>query len=240
MKEAMQKAKEKRDFKDASYGQLARIGKALASPKRLELLDLLCQSDRTVEALASETGMSVANTSQHLQELQAARVVETTKNGRYVVYRLADALVSNFFQSFRLLAENRLAEIEQIRRRFFSEVEEVNAVDRKTLLERVQQKKAIVIDVRPANEYRTAHIAGALPIPLEQLKQRLSELPRSREVVAYCRGPFCVLAKEAVELLRANGFHASRLEDSVHDWRARGLPIAIGEEPTDRRLTRAH
>jgi rhodanese-related sulfurtransferase/DNA-binding transcriptional ArsR family regulator len=230
----------KRDFKDASYSQLARIGKALSSPRRLELLDLLCQSERTVEALAAETGMSVANTSQHLQELQEARLVETTKNGRYVVYRLADALVSDFFRRFRLLAENRLAEIEQIRRRFFSEGEQLNPVDRKTLLERVQQKKAIVIDVRPANEYRTAHIAGALPIPLEQLKQRLSDPPRNKEVVAYCRGPFCVLAKEAVELLRANGFRASRLEDSVHDWHARGLPVAVGEEPAHRRLAHAH
>jgi rhodanese-related sulfurtransferase/DNA-binding transcriptional ArsR family regulator len=230
----------KRDFKDASYGQLARIGKALSSPKRLELLDLLCQAERTVEALAAETGMSLANTSQHLQELQAARLVETTKKGRYVVYRLADALVSDFFRRFRLLAENRLAEIEQIRRRFFSEGEEVNPVDRKTLLERVQQKKAVVIDVRPPNEYRSAHIAGALPIPLEQLKQRLSELPRTKEVVAYCRGPFCVLAKEAVEVLRSNGFRASRLEDSVQDWHARGLPVAVGEEPADKRRTRAH
>jgi len=230
----------KRDFKDASYGQLARIGKALSSPKRLELLDLLCQSDRTVEALAAETGMSVANTSQHLQELQAARLVETTKNGRYVVYRLADALVSDFLRRFRLLAENRLAEIEQIRRRFFSEDEKVNPVDRETLLERVQQKKAIVIDVRPPNEYRNAHIAGALPIPLEQLKQRLSELPRNKEVVAYCRGPFCVLAREAVEVLRSNGFRASRLEDSVHDWQARGLPVAVGEDPAQKRLIRAH
>jgi rhodanese-related sulfurtransferase/DNA-binding transcriptional ArsR family regulator len=240
MLENTRQANQKRDFKDAAYGQLARIGKALSSPKRLELLDLLCQSDRTVEALAIETKMSVANTSQHLQALQAGRLVETTKNGRYVVYRLADALVSDFYRRFRLLAENRLAEIEQIRRRFFSEGEQLNPVDRKTLLEKVRQKKAIVIDVRPPNEYRTAHIAGALPIPLEQLKQRLSELPRNKEVVAYCRGPFCVLAKEAVEVLRSNGFRASRLEDSVHDWHARGLPIAVGEEPADRRLTRAH
>ena len=240
MSKNIRKLNPKRDFKDASYGQLARIGKALSSPKRLELLDLLCQAERTVEALAAETGMSVANTSQHLRELQAARLVETTKNGRYVVYRLADALISDFFRRFRLLAENRLAEIEKIRRRFFSEGEQVNPVDRKTLLERVRQKKAIVIDVRPPNEYRTAHIAGALPIPLEQLKRRLSELSRNKEVVAYCRGPFCVLAKEAVELLRANGFRASRLEDSVHDWHARGLPIAAGEEPAQRRVSRAH
>ena len=142
-------ANQKRDFKDASYGQLAHIGKALSSPKRLELLDLLCQSERTVEALATETKMSAANTSQHLQALQAAQLVETTKNGRYVVYELADALVSDFFRRFRLLAESRLAEIEQIRRRFFSEGEQLNPVDRKTLLERVQHKKAIVIDVGP-------------------------------------------------------------------------------------------
>jgi rhodanese-related sulfurtransferase len=235
-----QQAKQKRDFKDASYGQLARIGKALASPKRLELLDLLCQADRRVEALAAETKMSVANTSQHLQVLQAARLVETSKNGRYVVYRLADALVVDFFRSFRLLAEDRLAEIEQIRRRFFSAGGALDRLDRETLLRRVQQRKAIVIDVRPSNEYLTAHIAGALPMPLEQLKQRLSELPRNKEVVAYCRGPFCVLAKEAVELLRSRGFRATRLEDSVQDWLASGLPVVAGEEPVRKPLMRAH
>ena len=240
MIENTHKTKQKRDFKDASYGQLARIGKALASPRRLELLDLLCQAERTVEALAAETKMSVANTSQHLQELQAARLVETTRNGRYVVYRLADALVSDFFRRFRLLAENRIAEIEQIRRRFFSEDEDINPVDRGTLWQRVQEKKVIIIDVRPSSEYLTAHIAGALPIPLERLKQRLSELPRNKEVVAYCRGPFCVLAKEAVELLRSHGFRTTRLEDSVHDWHARGFPIAAGEGPAQRRLTRDH
>ncbi len=230
----------KRAFKDASYGQLTRVGKALASPKRLELLDLLCQAERTVEALAAETGMSLANTSQHLQVLQAARLVETARDGRYVVYRLADALVGEFFRSFRLLAQDRLAEIEQIRGRFFGDGEGVDPVDRETLLQRVQQKKAIVIDVRPAGEYLTAHIAGALPIPLDQLKQRLSELPRNREIVAYCRGPFCVLAKEAVELLRARGFRATRLEDSVHDWLASGLPVVTGSEPKRGRAARAH
>lgn len=240
MPDNAERAKQKRDFKDASYGQLARIGKALASPRRLELLDLLCQAERSVEALAAESKMSVANTSQHLQALQAARLVETTKNGRYVVYRLADALVSDFFRSFRSLAQDRLAEIEQIRRRFFSEGGALDAVDRQTLLQRLQQKKAIVIDVRPISEYLTAHIVGALPIPLEQLKQRLSKLPRNKEVVAYCRGPFCVLAKEAVELLRSHGFRATQLEDSVQDWHARGLPIVAGEEPARKRLIRAH
>jgi rhodanese-related sulfurtransferase/DNA-binding transcriptional ArsR family regulator len=241
MKRKAQDAQQaKRNFKDASYGQLARIGKALASPKRLELLDLLCQAERTVEALAAETKMTVANTSQHLQVLQGARLVETTKNGRYVVYRLSDALVGDFFRSFRLLAEDRLAEIEQIRRRFFNDSGAVDAVDRETLLQRVRQNKAIVIDVRPPEEYVAAHIASALPLPLEQLENRLKELPRNKEIVAYCRGQFCVLAKEAVELLRSRGFRASRLEDSVQDWLAHGLPVASGEESTARGSSRSH
>jgi len=240
MKDQPDTANRNRVFKDAAYGQLARIGKALASPKRLELVDLLCQAERAVESLAAETRMSVANTSQHLQVLQAARLVETSKNGRYVVYRLADALVCDFFRSFRLLGEDRLAEIEQIRRRFFSEGGTIDTLDRDTLLQRVRQKKAIVIDVRPPNEYLTAHIAGALPMPLEHLKRRLSELPRDKEVVAYCRGPFCVLAKEAVELLRTHGFRARRLEDSVQDWLAQGLPVGSGEEPLRKRALRIH
>jgi rhodanese-related sulfurtransferase len=232
MTENKNKANPKRDFKDAAYGQLARIGKALASPRRLELLDLLCQAERSVEALAAESRMSVANTSQHLQVLQAARLVEATRNGRFVVYRLADALVCNFFRSFRLLAEDRLAELEQIRRRFFEERQELDAVDRETLLQWVRQRKAIVIDVRPTTEYLTAHIPTALPIPLDQLERRLSELPRNKEIVAYCRGPYCVLAKAAVDLLRAHGRRARRLPDSVQDWHAHGLPIATGPEPT--------
>ncbi len=240
MTENTQKVKQKRDFKDASYGQLARIGKALASSKRLELLDLLCQAERTVEALADETRMSVANTSQHLQLLQAARLVETSKNGRYVIYRLADVLVCDFFRSFRLLAEDRLAELEQIRRRFFDDGQALDPVDRDTLLQRVQQGKAIVIDVRPAAEYLTAHIPTALPIPLQHLEERLSELPRNKEIVAYCRGPYCVLAKEAVEILRAHGLRARRLEDSVQDWHAHGLPVVAGEEPVRSRSMRPH
>ncbi|HYU47880.1 MAG TPA: rhodanese-like domain-containing protein, partial [Terriglobales bacterium] len=150
------------------------------------------------------------------------------------------ALVRDFFRSFRLLGEDRLAELEQIRRRFFDDGRALVPVDRDTLLERVQQRKAIVIDVRPKNEYLAAHLPHALPIPLEELEQRLSELPRNKEIVAYCRGPFCVLAKEAVELLRSRGFRATRLEDSVQDWLAHGLPIATGEEPVRSRSMRPH
>lgn len=218
---------DKRRFKNDVYGQLARIGKALASPKRLELLDLICQAERAVEQLASETGMSVANTSQHLRALHEAHLVEARKRGRYVLYGLADAVVSDFYRSFRLLAEDRLAEIELIRERFFAPGQELTAIDRETLLRRVKQGEVVVIDVRPANEYRSAHIPQALSIPLRELGQRLAELPRKKIIVAYCRGPYCVLAAEAVQLLSRHGFRAYRLEDSVSDWRARGLPVEV-------------
>jgi rhodanese-related sulfurtransferase/DNA-binding MarR family transcriptional regulator len=218
----------KREFKDAIYEQLARLGKALSSAKRLELMDLLSQTERSVEALAAETGMSVANTSQHLQGLQQAGLVATTRAGRHIVYRLADALVADFFRTYRVLADDRYAEIERLRRDFFGREGEIDAIDRKTLLERVRRKKAVVIDVRPLAEFNAGHIAGAIPIPINDLKRRLSDLPRSKEIVAYCRGPFCVFAQEAVDLLRAEGFRAARLEDSVHDWRANGLPVARG------------
>lgn len=219
---------DKRDFKDSAYGQLARVGKALSSPKRLELLDLLCQTDRTVEILARETGMTVANTSQHLQVLESARLVQAKKQGRFVVYSIADALVSDFIRAFRVLAEDRLAEIEQLRRRFLESGADLDPVDAETLIDRVKKGEVVAIDVRPIEEYKTAHIPGALALPLQELKRRLSELPRNKEIVAYCRGPYCALAIDAVRLLRARGLRAFRLEASVHDWRARGLPLATG------------
>jgi len=217
-----------RRFKDDIYRQLARVGKALASPKRLEILELLSQSERSVEELAAETGMSVANTSQHLRALDSAQLVDTTRKGRFVIYRLADVLVSDFFRSFRLLAEDRLAEISRIRQRFFAGGPEITGLDRKTLLKRVRKGEVVVIDVRPVNEYRAAHIRHAVSIPLQNLRRRLAELPRKKTIVAYCRGPYCVLAVEAVELLSHHGFRAYRLEDSVDDWRARGLPVDVG------------
>jgi len=219
-----------RRFKDAVYEQFARIGKAVSSPKRLELLDLLCQGPRTVEALAKEAGMTVANASQHLQILRAARLVEAEKEGLFVTYRLADQLVCDFFRAMRLLAETRLAEIEQIKRLFLQRKEGMEPVDRRALLERVRQGTVTVIDVRPTEEYRAGHIPGAVSIPLKELKTRLAELPKDQEIVAYCRGPYCVLAVEAVEMLRANGFQAARLEDGVQDWRAEGLPVAVGDK----------
>jgi rhodanese-related sulfurtransferase/predicted transcriptional regulator len=229
----------KREFKDASYGQLARIGKALSSPKRLELLDLLCQSERAVEALAEETCMSFANTSQHLQVLEAARLVEARRKGRFVVYSLADALVCDFFRAYRVLGEDRLAEIEQIQRRFLAEQGELSPVDRETLIQRVQSREVIVIDVRPTEEYQTGHIPGALGIPVKDLRRRLAELPRNKDIVAYCRGPYCVLAIDAVRLLRSRGRRAFRLDASVHDWRARGLALATGLEQSSKSSMRS-
>jgi rhodanese-related sulfurtransferase len=214
-----------RRFKDTIYQSFARIGKAVASPRRLELLDLLCQGERTVEALAHEAGMSVANASQHLQVLRTARLVETKKNGLYVTYRLADRDVCKFFLSLRALAEARLAEVEQAVRAFLTSREGMEPVDQEALLERVRQGAVTVLDVRPAEEYQAGHLPGAISIPLRELERRLSELPGGRPVVAYCRGPYCVLAHEAVALLRAKGFRAVRLIHGVPDWRARGLPV---------------
>ena len=220
-----------RVFKDAIYEQFARIGKAISSPKRLELLDLLCQAERTVEAIAKETGLTVANASQHLQVLRAARLVEAEKTGLFVTYRIADELVCEFFRALRLLGESRLAEIEQITRRFLADREGMEPIDAETLVERVRDGAALVLDVRPVEEYRAGHILGAISVPLEELEHQLSELPKDREIVAYCRGPYCVLAMQAVEVLRAKGFRTKRLQESVQDWRAMGLPIAVGEEP---------
>jgi rhodanese-related sulfurtransferase/DNA-binding transcriptional ArsR family regulator len=217
-------------FKDAIYEQFSRIGRAVSSPKRLELLDLLCQGERTVEVLAKETGMTVANASQHLHILRAARLVETEKVGLFVTYRLSDQAVCEFFRAMRVLAENRLAEVEQIKRQFLEGREGMEPVDRNALLRRVRKGEVTVLDVRPVEEYLAGHIPGAISIQLKELERHLSELPRKQEIVAYCRGPFCVLAIQAVEILREKGFRAVRLEDGVQDWRAMGFPVAVGEK----------
>jgi rhodanese-related sulfurtransferase/predicted transcriptional regulator len=219
--------KEHRSFKNAIYEQFARIGKATASPIRLELLDLLSQAPRTVEALAEQTGQAVANVSQHLQVLRAARLVESEKEGLYVTYRLADDRVRAFFQGLRTLAEARLTEIAHITRIFLEERNALEPVDREELLKKVQRGTVTVLDVRPAEEYRAGHIPSAVSVPLSDLKRHLAKLPKSREVVAYCRGPYCVLAIEAVKALRARGFRAVRMEEGVSEWRTRGLPVEV-------------
>ena len=218
-----------RQFKDAIYEQFSRIGKAVSSPKRLELLDLICQGEKTVENLSRETGLTVANTSQHLQTLKSARLVKAEKEGLYVKYRLADEMVCQFFRSMRVLAQHRLAEVEMIKGRFLGGQEGMEPVNRGDLLKRVIQGDVTVLDVRPVEEYRAGHIPGALSVPLDQLREILAKLPSDQEIVAYCRGPFCVLAVQAVDVLRSKGFNAIRLEESVQDWRAMGLVVETGD-----------
>lgn len=214
-----------RRFKDTIYEQFARLGKAISAPKRLELLDLLCQGPRTVEALAEQASVSVANASQHLQVLRAARLVEAEKKGLYVEYRLANDEVSSFFLALRGLAESQLAEVDQVARQYFEKRGAMEAIEGDELMRRVKNGEVTVLDVRPSEEYRAGHIPGALSIPVSELKTRLKELSKTREIVAYCRGPYCVMAVEAVELLRRKGFNAHRMEQGVVDWRARGWRI---------------
>jgi rhodanese-related sulfurtransferase len=217
-----------RRFKDEIYEQFSRIGKAVSSPKRLELLDILCQGERTVEKLAHETALTVANTSQHLQVLKNCRLVEQEKKGLYVFYRPAP-LVCEFFFAMRRIAENRIVEIAHIKRNYLDGKKGMEPVDRNALIERIQKEDVILLDVRPPEEFMTTHIAGAISVPLKDLGLMLSKLPKDKEIVAYCRGPYCVLSVEAVEELNRKGYHAVRLEEGVQDWRALGLPLASGQ-----------
>jgi rhodanese-related sulfurtransferase/DNA-binding transcriptional ArsR family regulator len=214
-----------RQFKDTLYEQLARLGKATSAPKRLELLDLLCQGPRTVEALAAQASISIANASQHLKILRAARLVEAEKKGLYVEYRLAGDDVCRFFVALRGLAQTRLAEVEQVTRVYFEERGAFEAVEGQELVRRVKAGEVTVLDVRPTEEYRAGHIPGALSIPVGELKTRMKELPKGRAVVAYCRGPYCVMAVEAVDLLKKQGYRAHRMEEGVVDWKARGWRV---------------
>jgi rhodanese-related sulfurtransferase len=220
-------------LKDAIYEQFARLGKAVASPKRLELLDLLCQCPRSVDALAQQAGISVANASQHLQVLRAARLVDAEKKGLYVEYRLADDEVGRFFVALRGLAESRLAEVERVSREYHASRAGMEAVASDELLRRVNNGEVTVLDVRPVEEYRAGHLPGAISIPIDELRTRLLELAPDREVVAYCRGPYCVMAVEAVELLREQGITAHRMELGVADWRARGWNVTSEQQGAD-------
>ena len=228
-------ANSNRRFKDEIFEQFARIGKAVASAKRIELLDVLSQGERHVEALADAANVSVANASQHLQILRAARLVETEKSGVFVTYRLADHSVAEFVRQLRLLAENRLAEVEQTTRSFIEGRIGFDPVDREELLRRVRKGEVTVLDVRPAEEFRAGHLPRALSVPLDDLEARMKDLPKDREIVAYCRGPYCVMAVEAVARLRKRGFRAVRLEIGVVDWQAQGLPVEQGTAAGSRR-----
>jgi rhodanese-related sulfurtransferase len=217
-------------LKNAIYEQIARIGQATASPSRLELLDLLSQGARTVEALASQTGHSVATTSHHLQVLRRARLVEAQKAGLYVTYRLADPQVGEFFLQLRGLAESRLAEVQHVTRQYLEERGALEAVGNDELVRRVRAGEVTLIDVRPREEYVAAHIPGAISVPLADLGKRVGTLQKRRDIVAYCRGPYCVMALDAVDLLRRKGFRAHRLEHGVPEWRAQGWRVDTGDD----------
>lgn len=224
---------EHREFKDQLYAQFARVGKALASPQRLELLDLLAQGERSVEELAREAALTVANASQHLRVLRDARLVESRKEGQYVYYRLADPAVFALWRAVREVGERQLAEIDRLVETYMRHPEQLEPLSREHLARRVATGDAILLDVRPALEYRQGHIAGARSIPVEHLEARLRELHPEQEVVAYCRGPYCVFADEAVTLLRARGFNARRYAEGYPEWAAAGLPIERELAPDD-------
>src|SRR5579859_4051384 len=213
-----------RAFKDRLYAEFATIGKALASPHRLELLDLLGQGERSVDELAHELGQSLANTSAHLQVLRQARLVDSDKRGLNVVYRLAAPQVFDLWRSVRDLGTARLAEVDRLVETYLTDRASLAAVDIAELRRRLEGGSVTLLDVRPALEFGQGHIPGARSIPVAELERRLAEVPREREVVAYCRGPYCVYSDEAAQLLQRHGFKVSRLEVGFPEWRAAGLP----------------
>lgn len=219
-------------FKKQLYAQIARLGKAVGSGPRLELLEYLAQGERTVEALSKLSGLSVANTSQHLQWLRQAGLVSTRREGLYVHYRLADPQVTQLLDVLNKLAERQLAEVERLVQSYLTRKDQLEPVPRAELLQRARDGLVTVLDVRPREEYAAGHVPGSINIPLKELEQHLEDLSRHQEVVAYCRGPYCVLAYEAVARLREKGFKARRMEDGYPEWKLAGLPIeasAAGE-----------
>ncbi|GAC1332153.1 MAG: metalloregulator ArsR/SmtB family transcription factor [Collimonas sp.] len=207
-----------RTIKDALYEQVARIAKAASSPKRLELIDLLCQSPKTVEVLARDAGISVKLASAHLKELRSARMLETERQGKYVIYRLASKDVAQFWVTTRLLAEDRLFELQEALRQMSAATHEWVGNSREELLTKAKSGEVVVIDVRPGDEYDAGHLPFARSMPLAELKNRLAELPQGKPVIAYCRGPFCLMSADAVRLLRERGINALQLRDGVAEW----------------------
>ncbi len=207
-----------RQIKDLLYEQVARIGKVFSSPKRLELIELLCQSEKTVETLAREASISVKLASAHLRELRTAHLVETERQGKNICYRLADPAVAELWVQIHMLAENRLIELQAALQKIATQPDELMPSDRDSLMKAARKGEVVVLDVRPTEEYLAAHLPFARSIPLGELRQRLDELPKDRSIVAYCRGPYCLMAKDAVELLRQEGYTAIHLRDGVAEW----------------------
>jgi rhodanese-related sulfurtransferase len=223
-----------RRFKDDVYGRVARVAKAADSPRRLEILELLAQGPRTVEALARQADLSVANASRHLQILREAGLVEGRRQGPFVEYRLFEPEVYDLVRLLRAIAERRLGEVDRLVRTYLDTQDELEPLGRQELMERVRAGTVVVVDVRPAEEYGAGHIPGAVSVPLKDLARRLKELPVRKEIVAYCRGPYCLMAFEAVKVLRGRGRRARRLVEGFPEWRAAGLPV----EPAEREGTR--
>ncbi len=214
-----------RELKNILYEQVSRIGKALASPKRLELIELLCQGEKTVETLSQQADISVKLASAHLKVLRTARLVDTRKDGKYVFYRLAEQGVADLWVNLRGLAEERLVDLQMGLRSMVAQDNDLRGVDRGSILKLARAGEVVVIDVRPGGEFAAGHLPYARSLPLAELRKRLGELPNNKPVVAYCRGPFCMMAKDAVALLQKYGYQAFKLDDGVAEWRSRGLPI---------------
>jgi rhodanese-related sulfurtransferase/DNA-binding transcriptional ArsR family regulator len=218
---------DKRAFKNELYGQFARVGKALSSPHRIEMMELLAQRERTVESLAEEVGLSMGNASAHLQVLREARLAESRKEGLFVHYRVANDVVLGLLESLRKVAENRLAEVDRLVNSYFGDRADLDAVGFDELKTRLRDGSVMIVDVRPAEEYAAGHIAGAISIPHDQIEDRLREIPKDKEVVAYCRGPYCVFADQAVATLKTRRRKARRLEAGYPEWKNAGLPVYL-------------
>lgn len=214
-----------RELKNRLYEQVARVGRTLGSPKRLELIELLCQGEKPVESLAAQAEISVKLTSAHLKELRLARLVDRRKDGKYVLYRLADEGVADLWVALRHQAEERLVELQVELAKLVSLGDKLEPLNRKAILKKAAAGEVLVLDVRPVAEFAAAHLPHARSLPMDELKQRLADLPTDLPIVAYCRGPFCLMARDAVALLRRKGYRAMHLSDGVAEWRARGLPI---------------
>ncbi|HEX6309767.1 MAG TPA: metalloregulator ArsR/SmtB family transcription factor [Longimicrobiales bacterium] len=217
-------------MKEQVFAQFARIGRALAHPIRLEILDLLAQGEKTVERLAEQTGRSVTSTSNHLKELRGAALVETRREGTYVHYRLASDAVHELVRALQSVAHAQLAEVQRLVDDYFASSDDLETVDARELAERLGRRDVIVIDVRPADEYAAGHIPGALSMPPDEVGRRSRQLPKRKQIVAYCRGPYCVYAHDAVTLLRSRGYRARRLQSGLPGWRAEGFEVVTGGE----------
>lgn len=209
----------------AIHEQIARLGKSFSSAARLQIIHMLSQAPRTVEVLAEAIDQSTANTSHHLQKLRETRLVEAERDGVHMIYRLAGDDVAQVYRALRELGEERLLELREFLRELADDSDELVDHDAEELLDRARRGEVTVLDVRPVEEFEAGHLPGAVSVPLEQLEEKIEQLPEDREIVAYCRGPYCALSKEAVEKLRREGFEATRLTEGVPDWKERGLPV---------------